>query len=390
MPTVAELTDAALTRLDRLVAFDTVSRNSNLALVEDVSGYLSRHGIVHTIIPSPDETKASIFATIGPADRPGIVLSGHTDVVPVDGQTWAHDPFRLTRVGERVYGRGTSDMKGYVACMLAIAPVLAGMALRQPVHLALSYDEEIGCLGVEGILAHMQALGLQSEAALIGEPSRMGVVNAHKGSCALRTTVTGLSCHSSRPDIGVSAILSAVDIIGHLRGQAAALAAAPDSVGLFNPPYPTLTVGTVHGGTAQNAIPGDCRIEWDIRATRQGQVDRLVAAMEAFVQAEVLPAMRARHAASDVTTVRIYDAAPMVPEPGSPAESLAKALSGANHATAVPYCSEAGAFQAGGIPSVICGPGDIAQAHTADEFIEVGQLAACMQFLQRLAERIAA
>ena len=387
MPTDSDLTHAALTILDRLVGFDTVSRHSNLPLMAYVRGYLAEHGIAHTMIPSPDGAKANLFATIGPADRPGIVLSGHTDVVPVDGQVWTHDPFTLTRVGDRVYGRGTSDMKGYVACMLAIAPVLAACELRQPVHLALSYDEETGCLGVPFIIEHMRGIGLAPEAALIGEPSRMGVVNGHKGSCSVRTTVTGLSCHSSRPDIGVSAIYGAIDIVSHLRAQADALAAAPDSEGIFDPPYTTVTVGTIHGGTAQNAIAGDCRFEWDIRATRAGMVAKVRQAMQAHVDTVVLPAMRARFPGATVTSELAYDAQPMVPQPGCAAEMLARALTGANTATAVPYCSEAGAFQAAGIPSVSCGPGDIAQAHTADEYIEIAQLAACMQFMQRLAER---
>lgn len=388
MPAETDLTQAALERLDRLVGFDTVSRNSNLPLVMEVAAYLTGHGIAHTILPSDDGTKASIFATIGPADRPGIVLSGHTDVVPVDGQVWTHDPFKLTRVGDRVYGRGTSDMKGYVACMLAIAPVLAARELRQPVHLALSYDEETGCLGVDGIVSHMRDNGLQPEAALIGEPSRMGVVNGHKGSASFRTSITGLSCHSSRPDLGASAILAAMSLIAHLQGQAAALAKAPDSEGIFDPPYTTVTVNTIHGGTAQNAIPGDCRFEWDVRATRFGRVKEVRRSFDHFAQTTVLPAMRAHFPGADIVTTANYDAAPMVPQPGCAAEALAKALTGANAAVSVPYCSEAGAFQAAGIASVICGPGDIAQAHTADEYIEISQLAACMQIMQRLAERV--
>ena len=390
MNSTAALTDSALSILDWLVGFDTVSRNSNLKLMARVADYLTGHGIAHVVLPSPDGDKANIFATIGPPGPHGIVLSGHTDTVPVDGQTWTHDPFTLTRVGGRVYGRGTSDMKGYVACMLAIAPVLAAADLKQPVYLALSYDEENGCLGVPYIIEHMAALGLRPEAAIIGEPSLMGVVNGHKGSCSMRTQITGLSCHSSRPDLGVSAIRAAIEIIGAVEAQAAALAAAPDSVGIFEPPYTTVTVDTIHGGTAQNAIPGDCCVEWDIRATRAGMVQRVAGAVQAHIDTVVLPAMRARHAASSIVTTVNYDGQPLVPQTDCPAEALAKAITGANSASAVPYCSEAGMFQAAGIPSVICGPGDIAQAHTADEFIEVAQLESCMRVLQRLVDRVAA
>lgn len=377
-------TRSALEILDRLVAFDTVSRNSNLELVAWVRDYLGRHGIEHVVLPSPDGAKANVFATIGPSDRPGIVLSGHTDVVPVDGQTWQHDPFRLTEEGGRVYGRGTSDMKGYVACLLAIAPQLQAASLRRPVHLALSYDEEVGCFGVHGIIEHMAAQGLRPEAALIGEPSRMGVVNGHKGSCGMLTLVEGLSCHSSRTDLGVNAVFHAADLVGAMRRRADAFAADPDSEGVFDPPYTTVGVGVLRGGTARNAIPGDCRIEWDIRATKPGLVEAVQEEVRSYAESTVLPAMRARHPAARIATETVYDVPPLIPQPGCPAEVLAKRLSGSNAVGTVPYGSEAGVFQAAGIPSVICGPGDIAQAHTADEWIEVSELAACMAFLDRL------
>jgi acetylornithine deacetylase len=387
---VSDLLPAALEILDRLVGFDTVSRHSNLALIDYVRAYLSNHGIAHDVLPSPDGTKANIFASIGPAGRPGIVLSGHTDVVPVDGQTWTHDPFTLTRVGARLYGRGTTDMKGYVACMLALAPGLQRAELHTPVHLAISYDEEVGCFGVHGIVAHMQNLGVQPSAALIGEPSRNGIVNGHKGSTGMLTRVGGLSVHSSRPDRGLNAIVCATEVVTWLRDRAAALAAAPDSVGVFDPPYTTASVGIIQGGTVRNAIPGDCRIEWDIRATRPGVVEAIVGDLAAFVEARLLPGMRERYADAFLRTDMIFNVAPLVPDPGCAAERLAKALTGANSVDTVPYASEAGIFQAAGIPSVICGPGDIAQAHTSDEWIEVGQLAACLAVLQRLAAHVGA
>ena len=378
------LTRSAIEILDRLVAYDTVSRNSNLELVDWVQEYLARHGIDHVVLPSPDGTKANVFATIGPADRPGIVLSGHTDVVPVDGQTWQHDPFRLTQEADRLYGRGTTDMKGYVACMLAIAPRLQAAPLRMPVHLALSYDEEVGCYGVLGIVQHMEALGLHPVAALIGEPSRMGVVNGHKGSCGMLTKVDGLSCHSSRTDLGVNAVFHATDLIGVMRRRAEALAAAPDSVGMFDPPYTTVSVGVLRAGTARNAIPGDCSIEWDIRATKPGAVEAVQGEVRDYADTVVLPAMRARHPGAEIVTEMVYDVPPLIPQPNCAAEALAKRLSGSNAVGTVPYGSEAGVFQAAGIPSVICGPGDIAQAHTADEWIEVAELEACTRFLDRL------
>ena len=387
---MTELTASALAILDRLVAFDTVSRNSNLDLVAYVSDYLTGHGIAHEVLPGPDPAKANILATIGPVDRPGIVLSGHTDVVPVDGQTWTYDPFRLTRVGDRLYGRGTTDMKGYVACILALAPLLKQADLRMPVHLALSYDEEVGCLGVHGIVDRLRELGLHPAAALIGEPSQMGVVNGHKGSCGMLTRVEGASCHSSRPELGVNAVFHAMDIICDLRARGRALAAAPDSLGVFDPPYSTISVGVIRGGTARNAVPGDCRFEWDIRATRPGMAETVQREVQAHIEAAVLPEMRARRAECRVVTEMAYDVPPLVPQPGCAAEALAKTLSGANFTGTVPYGSEAGVFQRAGIPSVICGPGDIAQAHTPDEWIEVAQIEACLRFLERLLEHASA
>lgn len=384
------LTDATLAILERLIAFDTVSRNSNLPLMAYVGDYLAGHGIAHELLPSPDGRKANLLATIGPAGAPGILLSGHTDVVPVDGQTWTRDPFKLTREGGRLYGRGTTDMKGYVACMLALAPLLRAAPLRRPVHLALSYDEEVGCLGVHGIVAHLRERGLSPAAALIGEPSLMGIVNGHKGSCGMLTEVTGASCHSSRPDLGVSAVDYAMDVVADLRARAAAFAAAPDSVGVFEPPYTTMTVGILRGGTVRNAIPGDCRIEWDIRATRPGIVEDVIAAVRAHAEAAILPAMRARHPACAIVTDMLFDVPPLTPQPGCAAETLARTLTGANSAGTVPYGSEAGIFQRAGIPSVICGPGDIAQAHTPDEYLDIAQIEACLQVLLRLRDHLSA
>ena len=381
---MSDLTDTTIDILDALVGFDTTSRNSNLELLAWVRDYLDRHGIACDVIASPDGRKANLFATIGPAGPPGIVLSGHTDVVPVDGQSWATDPFRLTRRGSRLHGRGTTDMKGYVACLLAMAPRLQAASLRQPVHLALSYDEEVGCLGAPGIVAHMRARGIQPAAVFVGEPSDMGVVGAHKGSRGLLTRVAGLSCHSSRTDVGVSAIVHAGTIIAAIADRAATLAEAPDSVGVFEPPYTTASIGTVRGGTVRNTVAGDCRLEWDIRATRAGLAAQVQADIQAVVGATVLPAMRERYPAAEVATEIVYDVPPLLLQPDNAAETLAKRLSGNNGVESVSYASEAGLFQEAGWPTVICGPGNIAQAHTADEFIEVAELRRCLDFLERL------
>lgn len=384
------LARSAVAILDSLVGFDTVSRNSNLALIDWVRDYLQRLGVTPVVIPNAEGTKANLFATIGPADRPGLLLSGHTDVVPVDGQAWTQDPFRLVAADGRLYGRGTSDMKGYVACILAIVPRLLAAGLRQPVHLSLSYDEELGCFGAPDIIRHMQAEGLRAAIAFVGEPSRMQVVNGHKGSCGMLTQVTGLTRHSSRPDLGVNAAYAGIDLINLLRRRAEAFAAAPDSIGVFDPPYTTVSVGLVRAGTMRNAVPADCRIEWDIRSTRPGMVAQVRAEVEAFTAQEILPAMRAHHGESQITTTTIYDVPLLLPERDGAAEALAKRLTGSNATATVPYGSEAGMFQEAGMSTVICGPGDIAQAHTADEWIVESEIEACMAFLDRLAEHASA
>lgn len=384
------LAQSALAILDRLVSFDTVSRNSNLALIDWVKSYLLDHGVESALIPNADGTKANLFATIGPLEIPGVVLSGHTDVVPVDGQSWSHDPFTLRQADGRLYGRGAVDMKGYVACVLALAPRLKRAKLRRPIHFALSYDEELGCFGASGLIDHIAKIGLKPAIALVGEPSLMQVVNGHKGSCGMLTEVAGLTYHSSRPDLGVNAAYYGMDFIAKLRRQADAFAAEPDSEGVFVPPYTTVSVGVVRAGTMRNSVAAECRIEWDIRATRPGRVEAAQAEAQAFVEREMLPAMRARGAETGVATQVIYDVPPLLPEPNGAAEALAKRLTGRDTASTVPYGSEAGMFQAAGISTVICGPGDILQAHTADEWIAVEEIEACMAYLDRLAEHASA
>lgn len=380
------LAQSAVAILDKLVGFDTVSRNSNLALIEWVKDYLRQNGVDSIVIPSPDGTKANLFATVGPADRPGLVLSGHTDVVPVDGQSWKHNPFKLVEADGRLYARGAVDMKGYVACILALAPRLMRANLRTPFHFALSYDEELGCFGAPALIDHLRAAGPTPVAAFIGEPSRMQVVNGHKGSCGMLTLVTGVTCHSSRPDLGVNAAFHGLDIVAMLRRRADSLAAAPDTVGIFDPPYTTVSVGLLRAGSMRNSLPADCRIEWDIRATRLGLVEDIQSEVQAYIEREVLPGMRARSSQVSVVTETIYDVPLLLPEKDGIAEALAKRLTGEPSASTVPYGSEAGMFQRAGISTVICGPGDILQAHTADEWIAVSEIEACMAYLDRMVE----
>lgn len=372
---------SAIDILDRLVSFNTVSSRSNLDLIDFTKHYLEAHGVASQVIPDATGLKANLVATIGPSDRPGYVLSGHTDVVPVDGQDWSHDPFRLTRSGDKLFGRGTTDMKGFLACVLERVPAMAGAGLAAPLHIVFSYDEEVGCLGVHGIVRHLDAAVPKPLACFVGEPTDMGVVDGHKGSTGLLTTVLGQACHSSRPDLGVNAIFFAGDLLAELRRYAEELRAAPELNSPFELPYTSVSVGVIGGGTARNAVAGDCRLQWDIRATQPRQVDRITARFERYVAEDILPRMRSGASNATVTTEIVYDVPPLVPDSGSLAHTLALRFAGTNRTSTVNYGSEAGIFQAAGIPTVLCGPGVDAQAHITDEWIAVEQLERCTSFI---------
>ena len=367
--------------LDRLVGFDTVSRNPTTAIVAFVADYLKDLGVASTVLPDETGQKANLVATIGPASAPGFVLSGHLDVVPTDGQDWTRPPFRLTREADKLYGRGTTDMKGFVACMLSRVPQMLTEPLSRPLHLVLSYDEEVGCLGVPGIVRHLDATVAPPIACFVGEPTEMGVVGGHKGSTGFLTVVEGKACHSSRPDLGVNAIFHAADQIGELHRYADELKASPDAGSPFELPYTTVSVGVIGGGTARNAIPGDVSFQWDIRATKAGMIEALTERFSTYAAQRVVPAMRAKFAEAKVTTTMVYDVPPLVPDPGSVAETLAKRFASRNRTATVNYGSEAGIFQKAGIPTVLCGPGRDSEAHITDEWIDVGELARCLSFL---------
>lgn len=381
------MTSDAPTEIDllaKLVSFNTVSSRSNLDLIHFIRDYLAQYGVQSELIFDATGQKANLFATIGDGRRPGIVLSGHTDVVPVDGQEWTRDPFSLTQEGDRLYGRGTTDMKGFIACVLASVPRTVSTSLAIPLHLAFSYDEEVGCLGVHGLVEHMERHVAKPIAALVGEPTMMSIVDGHKGSCGLLTEVEGLACHSSRVDQGVNAIFYATDIISEIRRCADELMNAPEAGSRFELPFSSVSVGVIHGGTARNAVPGDCAFQWDIRATRPGVTDQVQERVSAFIESDVLPKMRERYPDARVTTTVAYDVPPLVPDAGSTAETLAKRFAGRNDTSTVNYGSEAGIFQAAGVPSVLCGPGRDSEAHITDEWVSADQLRQCMAFLDKL------
>ena len=370
--------------LRRLVAFDTTSSKSNLALIEDVQGYLASHGVAARLVPSEDGTKANLFATIGPEGDGGIVLSGHTDVVPVDGQDWSSDPFDPVQRDGRLYGRGTTDMKGFIAAVLALVPDMVQARPRTPLHLAFSYDEEVGCIGVRPLLALLARELPRPRLAIIGEPTGMKVANAHKGVYSFHTTVTGREAHSSASHLGVSAVHWAARIVDHIYGLADTLAAPEHRHPDFDPPYTTLNVGLIQGGTARNIIARQCRFAWEIRPVPGADPEAIKAEVEAYIDGSVLPAMRAGFPGASVVTEIGAEVPPLVPRDGSPAEALVLALTGQNRAGTVPFASEAGLFQAEGVPAVLCGPGRVEQAHQPDEFVEIAQIDACEAFLRKL------
>ena len=374
-----------------LVSFDTVSDRPNGALIDWMRRHLEARGVPTRLFPDARGEKANLLATFGPPGPGGVVLSGHSDVVPVEGQDWDTDPFVLDVRDGRLYGRGTADMKSFIAVVLAMADELVAARLRRPIHLLASYDEEVGCTGVRSTLPALRAPDLDPLAIIVGEPTSMQVCSAHKGIHAFRTTVTGLEAHSSQTDRGVNAIAIAARMIGFLEQMAAERAAAADPGNGFSPPYSTIHVGTIRGGTALNIIPRTCSFEWEIRPLPDDDPQPIVDRLAAFVDRELLPAMRRVGARTGVETEALVWIPALRKEPGNAAETLAMHLAGTNTTHVVAYGAEAGLFQENGTPTVLCGPGDIAQAHQPNEFISVAQVEACMAFVRRLvdwAERV--
>jgi acetylornithine deacetylase len=371
--------------LSRLVAFDTTSHKSNMEFIRFVEDYLAQHGVASALVPTSDGKKASICATIGPAGVPGVALSGHTDVVPADRASWDADPFTLSERDGRLYGRGTADMKGFLACVLASVPDLLGRRLKVPIHILFSYDEEVGCLGVRPMIAEMGTRLTRPRLVIVGEPTSMAVVDAHKGPVRWQVEVTGRAAHSSMAHLGVNAIAYAGRLLAELARIEDELKAAPRD-DRFDPPYPTLQVTLIEGGTATNIVPLSCRFTFDIRALPGLDVRLIERRLVEFAERSCLPEMRRVAPESAISIRQANQVPPFEADPRSEAVALALKLVGQNQTHAVSYATEAGLFQVAGAPAVVCGPGDIAQAHTANEWIAIDQLEACMAFLGRLAD----
>ncbi len=379
---------SALEIVKRLIAFDTTSRNSNLDLIAYAQEILTKAGARVRLTRDAGERKANLFATLGPDGDGGYVLSGHTDVVPVDGQDWSSDPFAPEIRERKLYGRGSADMKGFIGSVLALVPEFAGAPLKRPLHLAFSYDEEVGCVGVRGLLDDLNAQGLRPALAIIGEPTLMRVVGAHKSGAVIETIAKGREGHSSAPARGANAVMMAGEFIASLSRFGETLKA--DSDPHFEPPYTTLQANMITGGTAVNVLAREARIVWEYRALPDRDANALVAKMQTVADADILPRYRAGAPEAAFET-RVRASYPgLVRDMSSPAVQLAGVLSGSNDVHAVSYGTEAGLFQAAGIPAVVCGPGSIEQAHKADEFVALDQLDSCAAFLRRLVERACA
>jgi len=382
----SDLTPKALEILQTLVGFDTTSRASNLALVEWVETYLDGLGVPHRRVPNADGSKSNLVATLGPATAGGVVLSGHTDVVPVDGQPWTTDPWTLTEREGRLYGRGAADMKGFLALALAAAPELASNGTRRPVHLAFSYDEEIGCLGAPDMIEVIRAELPSPALVVVGEPTDMVAVNGHKGIVTFTVTVIGREAHSSQTQAGVSAIMEAIPLLASLKALGERLERESDPASPFTPKGATLTVGVIHGGTAGNILARECRFLFDLRWPPGIDPMQVLAPFAAEVAA-LDAALKARAPEAGAHLVRRSFTPPLSPEPDGAAEAFARRLTGDNGPPrAVAFAAEAGQFQQAGFSTVICGPGSIAQAHQPDEYIERSQMERGAAFMRRLIE----
>ncbi|MDR3517614.1 MAG: acetylornithine deacetylase [Azospirillaceae bacterium] len=382
---------ASLDLIRDLVAFDTTSRNSNLELIHFVRDYLQRLDIPVTLVFNEDRSKANLFATIGPTDRGGILLSGHSDVVPVDGQSWDSDPFTLTERDGRFYGRGTADMKSFIAVALAFAPRFAAAPLTTPVHFAFSYDEEVGCVGVHTLLDHLKQAPVRPALCIVGEPTNMQVITGHKGKLAVRCHVHGHSCHSSLAPHGVNAVEYAAEMITYLRAMGRRIAQNGPFDPAYDVPYTTVHTGTIQGGTALNIVPAECSFDFEFRALAAQKPEDLLAELQDHAKRVLEPEMQRVAPETGFGWEALTSAPGLEIDPSHELVTLAKRLAGQNHHSKVAFGTEAGLFQEVlDIPSIVCGPGDIEQAHKPNEFIEREQLVEAEAFMSNLLTAVTA
>lgn len=376
--------------LDRLVSFPTVSRGTNLDLIDWLEGYLKGHGITCHRHWNEDRTKAALMAHAGPMIPGAVVLSGHSDVVPVDGQDWTGDPWTVVERDGRLYGRGTCDMKGYVALSVWALVQAQARGVARPLQLALSYDEELGCTGAPPMIQTLRQVLPVGDVALIGEPSRMGLINGHKGGTGFHVHVKGYEVHSSRLPYGVSAVMEGARLINWLNDRNAGIQAAVPTAqaAMFDPPFTTLHVGQIKGGTANNITAADCHFSIEMRVVSDEPLEgHAQSVVEAAARIEA--GMKAIHPEAGITLTRFFGVPGLKPEPGGAAEALVRKLTGQNSAGVVSYGTEAGQFQEAGYSAVVCGPGDIAQAHQPDEYLELSEFEAGQRFMEALLDELA-
>jgi len=380
---------SSLEMIRRLVAFDTTSRDSNLALIDYVRDYLADWGVPSELIYDGDRRKANLYAAIGPEDRRAVILSGHTDVVPVDGQDWDSDPFAVTEKDGCLFGRGTSDMKSFIAVALALVPEFLARPLKTPVHFAFSYDEEVGCIGVRDLIAQLKERPIRPSACIVGEPSMMKPVIAHKGKNSYRCRVHGLEAHSALTHEGVNAVEVAAEIVAFLKAMARKKRdQGPFDPG-FSPPHTTVHTGVIAGGTALNIVPRDCRFDFEFRNIPAEDPALLFAEVERYVETVLLPEMRQVSTATGIAFEQMTATVGLDTPMDHPLVQLTQSLTGANDAAKVSFCAEAGLFQEAEIPTVMCGPGSIEVAHKPNEYVALEQIRLCERFMRRLMDHLA-
>ncbi|WP_210239785.1 acetylornithine deacetylase [Mesorhizobium sp. B4-1-1] len=389
MTIVAGAVDDSIAMIGDLIGFPTVSRDPNRDLLFYVEAYLARHGIACDIIWNDDRTKGNLWATIGPADVPGVILSGHSDVVPIDGQAWTSDPFVLRRAHGRIYGRGACDMKGFIGIVLAAVPGLVRRNLKVPVHIAISYDEEVGCTGVRSLIDRIAAMEVKPALCIVGEPTSMQVVIGHKGGGMYRATIAGKSAHSSLAPTAVNAIEYAAELIAFIKSLSCEHAHGGPHDHVYDISHSTLSVTTISGGTALNIIPNSCEFGFDIRSLPEVDARALIERIRSHADTMILPRMRATAPEVEIIVEPIVEFVGLSTQADHPAVTFIKRMVGRNDHVKVAYGTEAGLFSnSAGVVSVVCGPGSIEQAHKPDEYLDLAEIERCRAFLDRLAGQL--
>lgn len=374
--------------LDELIAFPTVSSDSNLELIEYAAGLLDQLGAKVSIYKDPGGSKANLFATLGPEVDGGIVLSGHSDVVPVADQDWSSDPFKMREADGKLFGRGTADMKGFIAASLAMAPLYAERDLKRPVHFTFTHDEEVGCIGAQALMKELEKLAYRPSICVIGEPTEMQIIEGHKGCCEYTVNFTGLEGHGSLPHLGVNAVEYAVRYVSRLMELREKLKERAPEASRFDPPFTTLQIGRLSGGVAHNVIPGQATLDWEMRPVQKTDGDFVKQEIAAYVNEVLLPSMRAVSPKADIVTEIVGEVDGLEPVDDNEALRIISELTGANGADLVAFGTEAGLFQGLGISTVVCGPGSIEQAHKPDEFVSLDQLSQALTMLERLGPKL--